>query len=274
MVASDMATRASDKIVLRWWITQSSVVEPFSQEILCNAHDEATRMHQASAHSLDTRELLARCQLGHARARSLKSASHPARSNKHMKTTSQARLEAEQGSIDHDLVKAMAHPLRYELLLKLNGRSASPNELSKEVKASVGTVNYHIRLLEQMGFVELVEQKKRRGATEHFYRATQRAWFSKSGWARLPIAVRRSIAGVTLDSIWGTVKRAAVANAFDDPDVHVTSTALELDDKAYANVCEVLSGALQRVLDIQADCLTRRATTRSTQLVLMHFDRG
>ena len=73
----------------------------------------------------------------------------------------------------------MAHPLRYELLLKLNGRTASPNELSKEVDASVGTVSYHIRLLEQMGFAELVDEKLRRGAVEHFYRATQRAWFSK-----------------------------------------------------------------------------------------------
>jgi Bacterial regulatory protein, arsR family len=41
----------------------------------------------------------------------------------------------------------MAHPPRYELLLKLNRRTASPNELSKEVGASVGTVSYHIRLL-------------------------------------------------------------------------------------------------------------------------------
>ena len=192
-----------------------------------------------------------------------------------MKRTSQKkRGKAATGAIDHDLVKAMAHPLRYELLLKLNGRTASPNELSKEVGASVGSVSYHIRLLEQMGFAELVDQKPRRGAVEHFYRATQRAWFSKRGWARLPVAVRRSVSGVTLGSIWEGIKQAAAANAFDDPDVHVTSTALELDDEAYADVCEILSDALRQVLDIQADCVGRGDTTRSTQLVLLHFDRG
>lgn len=182
--------------------------------------------------------------------------------------------QGETGAIDHGLVKAMAHPLRYELLLKLNRRTASPNELSKEVNASVGTVSYHVRLLEQMGFAELVETKMRRGAVEHFYRATQRAWFAKKGWARLPVAVRRSIAGVTLTSIWESIKQAAASNAFDDPDVHVTSTALALDDEAYANVCQVLSDALRQVMDIQADCAGRGEATRSTQLVLMHFDHG
>ena len=184
------------------------------------------------------------------------------------------KRKSEPGAIDHDLVKAMAHPLRYELLLKLNGRTASPNELSKEVAASVGAVSYHIRLLEQMGFAELVDTKMRRGAVEHYYRATERAWFSKRGWARLPIAVRRSIAGVTLGSIWDSIKRAAAANAFDDPDVHVTSTALELDDEAYADVCQILSDALRQVMNIQDDCLTRGTPARSTQLVLLHFDRG
>lgn len=192
-----------------------------------------------------------------------------------MKTNPQKKSRtAQTGAIDHDLVKAMAHPLRYQLLLKLNGRTASPNELSKEVDASVGTVSYHIRLLEQMGFVRLVDEKMRRGAVEHFYGATQRAWFSKRGWARLPVAVRRSIAGVTLGSIWDSIKRGAAANAFDDPDVHVTSTTLELDDAAYADVCQVLSDALRQVIDIQADCVARGEAARSTQLVLMHFDRG
>jgi DNA-binding transcriptional ArsR family regulator len=190
-----------------------------------------------------------------------------------MKTTSRKkRGDAETGAIDHDLVKAMAHPLRYELLLKLNRRTASPNELSKEVDASVGTVSYHIRLLEQMGCAELVDTKMRRGAVEHFYRATQRAWFSKRGWSRLPVAVRRSIAGVTLGSIWESIKRAAAANAFDDPDVQVTSTRLELDDEGYAEVCQVLSDALEQVMDIQADCAGRGEANRATQLVLMHFD--
>lgn len=184
------------------------------------------------------------------------------------------RRKASSGAIDYDLFKAMAHPLRYELLMKLEGRAASANELSKEVNASIGTVSYHVRLLEQMGFAELVDEKLRRGAVEHFYRATERAWFSKRGWARLPVAVRRSIAGATLASIWDSIKQAAAANAFDEADTHVSSTALALDEQAYPAVREVLDVALQQVRDIQAEALARGPATRSTQLVLMHFDRS
>ena len=183
------------------------------------------------------------------------------------------KRKTNDGTIDHDLVKAMAHPLRYELLMKLHGRVASPMELSKEVNASVGTASYHLRRLEQMGFVELVEQKQRRGAVEHFYRATQRAWFSNEGWARLPVAVRRSVAGATLTSISKSIERAATADAFDHPEVHVSSTVLELDDEGYAAVCDLLDATLQQVMDIQAGSASRGATS-STQLVLMHFDCG
>jgi DNA-binding transcriptional ArsR family regulator len=182
--------------------------------------------------------------------------------------------KSQPGSIDHELVKAMAHPLRYELLMKLDGRTASPMQLSKDVEASLGTVSYHMRQLEQMGLVELVDQKQRRGTIEHFYRPTQRAWFSSEGWSRLPVAVRRSVAGATLSSISASIRRAAAANAFDPPDVHVSSTALELDDEGYAAVCDILDEALQQVMDVQADCAERGATDRSTQFVLMHFDRG
>lgn len=176
----------------------------------------------------------------------------------------------DEGTIDHDLVKAMAHPLRYELLMKLADRAASPKELSQEVDATLGTVSYHVRLLEQLGVVELVDQQPRRGAVEHFYRATQRAWFSKQGWARVPAAVRRSIAGTTLAAIAKTVITAADRHAFDDPAVHVSMTKLELDGAGYERACAVLDDALQEVLDIQAEC----AGDRSTALVMMHFDRG
>ena len=178
----------------------------------------------------------------------------------------------DNGTIDHDLVKAMAHPLRYELLMRLGGRIASPNELSKEVDASLGAVSYHIRLLEQLGMVELVDRKQRRGAIEHFYRATQRAWFSKEGWAKIPGALRKSIAGATLRSVAQTVTDAAEGQAFEDPAVHVSLTPLTLDDEGYEQVCAVLDKALSDVLDIQSEALGRGAADRSTAMVMMHFD--
>src|SRR5690242_3507700 len=62
-----------------------------------------------------------------------------------VKTAQRPKKKKDQpGSIDHELVKAMAHPLRYELLMKLDGRTASPMQLSKEVEGSLGTISYHM----------------------------------------------------------------------------------------------------------------------------------
>lgn len=77
-----------------------------------------------------------------------------------------------------------------------------------------------------------------------------------------------------MTSIWESIRHAAAANAFDETDTHVSSTALALDDEAYAAICDVLDCALQQAMDIQAEALARGSTSRPTQLVLMHFDRG
>jgi hypothetical protein len=58
------------------------------------------------------------------------------------------------------------------------------------------------------------------------------------------------------------------------PSMTVTSTRLDLDDKAYADACQVLSEALRQIMNIQADCAGRGKPMRPTQLVLMHFDRA
>jgi DNA-binding transcriptional ArsR family regulator len=76
--------------------------------------------------------------------------------------------------IDQRLVRALAHPLRVRILEILSERVASPNVLSKELGVDLGDVAYHTRTLDRCGCLELVDTAKRRGATEHFYKAAPR----------------------------------------------------------------------------------------------------
>jgi DNA-binding transcriptional ArsR family regulator len=71
------------------------------------------------------------------------------------------------------LAAILAHPLRCRILSLTTGRVASPKELAQEFDEPLGNVSYHVRKLESMDLLELVEEKKRRGANEHFYRATK-----------------------------------------------------------------------------------------------------
>jgi DNA-binding transcriptional ArsR family regulator len=78
--------------------------------------------------------------------------------------------------VEQDLAaKAMAHPLRTTLLRELLvGGVASPNELSKRLGEPLTNVSYHVRMLLDLGVIELVETEPRRGALEHYYRAKVR----------------------------------------------------------------------------------------------------
>ncbi len=48
--------------------------------------------------------------------------------------------------LDQRLIKALAHPLRVEILAILNERVASPNELAKGLGEGLSQVSYHVKV--------------------------------------------------------------------------------------------------------------------------------
>jgi DNA-binding transcriptional ArsR family regulator len=71
--------------------------------------------------------------------------------------------------MDYELVKALSHPIRMQILQALQGRVASPAEISEEIGERVGVVSYHTSLLVQVGYLQLVERKRRGGGIENFF---------------------------------------------------------------------------------------------------------
>ena len=63
------------------------------------------------------------------------------------------------GELDEALLRAISHPLRHRLLGMLDGRIASPNQLARELDLPLGRVSYHIRLLSDLGAIELVRHR-------------------------------------------------------------------------------------------------------------------
>ncbi|WP_051325131.1 ArsR/SmtB family transcription factor [Candidatus Solirubrobacter pratensis] len=185
------------------------------------------------------------------------------------------REHQETGELDEALLKAISHPLRHRLLGLLDDRIASPNELARELGLPLGRVSYHIRLLADLGAIELVRTEPRRGALEHFYRAVTRGWFSEEDWARLPRSARRGIVGQSLQRIFSDVTAAVDAGGFDGPASQVTRTSLELDERGLEEVAEVIATAAERVSRINAESADRRGEADGvpTELALLHFAR-
>jgi predicted transcriptional regulator len=79
--------------------------------------------------------------------------------------------------LDHELVRALSHPIRLEILEILRGRVASPVEISAEIGRSQGVVSYHASTLVRYGCLQLVHSKANRGAVENFFAVTPRCFF-------------------------------------------------------------------------------------------------
>jgi DNA-binding transcriptional ArsR family regulator len=87
------------------------------------------------------------------------------------------------------LLFLLRHPLRKRLLrLCVEAREKrSPKELTIPVNVDISIVGYHVRVLAKHGAVALVETKQRRGAVEHFYKAT--ALVDEVPWARAALGL-------------------------------------------------------------------------------------
>jgi DNA-binding transcriptional ArsR family regulator len=76
---------------------------------------------------------------------------------------------------NHELVKALSHPVRLEILQALEGRVASPAELSQELGRRPAVLSYHAGTLVRCGCLKLVHSRGRQGAIENFFAVTPRS---------------------------------------------------------------------------------------------------
>src|SRR4051794_39926538 len=129
--------------------------------------------------------------------------------------TSQARI-----------AKALAHPLRARILQRLGERVASPGDLAAELGAPLGVVSYHVRRLRDYDCVELVRTEPRRGALQHFYRATARPNLDEDQWRTLPAGLRQQWRSETLQALVDDLAASADAGQFEDPELVLTRTPL------------------------------------------------
>jgi hypothetical protein len=162
--------------------------------------------------------------------------------------------------VEQIVAKAFAHPLRVQILIILNERVASPNLLSQELEQSLNLVAYHVRVLEKYDCIELVDTKQRRGATEHFYRATRRQFLTDSEWARMPESLRPGLAGAMLKSVFEDLEEASNSGSLDEvDDLHLSRTPMVVDKQGWAEVSSLLRSTLDRVLEIQTEASERIA---------------
>jgi hypothetical protein len=178
--------------------------------------------------------------------------------------------------VEQIVAKAFAHPLRVQILIILNERVASPNLLAQELDQSLNLVAYHVRVLEKYDCIELVDTKQRRGATEHFYRATRRQFLTDSEWSRMPESLRPGLSGAMLKAAFDDVEEAITSGTFDElDDRHLSRTPMVVDKKGWDDASSLLAETLDKLLAIQAEASQRLSASGETgmlsKVVMLHF---
>lgn len=181
------------------------------------------------------------------------------------------------GRIDTRVAKALSHPLRSHIFTILSERVASPNELARLIGAPLQNVSYHVRALRELECVELVDTARRRGATEHYYRAVTRPLVEDAHWEQVPMTVRTEASRVGLRLIWSDAMQAIRAGTFEGrPDRHLSRTPLVLDAQGWREVNALLRETYSRADRIAADSAQRLqdrgAEGVSTRLAMLHFE--
>jgi DNA-binding transcriptional ArsR family regulator len=163
-------------------------------------------------------------------------------------------------AVDSRMAKALAHPLRVQLLAALNEGVASPNELAKKLNEPLTNVSYHVRMLHDLGCIELVDTEPRRGALEHYYRAIVRPFFADRDWKKLPKNTRGSISDATLQFVWDDAAEAIKSGLFDErTDRHLSRSVLCMDEQGWEQLNDLLAETLDQAMQIQADAAGRAA---------------
>lgn len=162
------------------------------------------------------------------------------------------------------IAKVFADPLRMKVLAELNNRVMSPKQFFDEFGGGTLTrVWRQFRTLEEYDWVEQVSKKsggKRRGAVEHFYRATGPAVFDNATWSDIPDSMKEMVSWRIFETLTDQVKEAMEGGTIDArDDRHFTWTPLRLDQQGWDSVIAKVDSLFESLFEEQEEARIRLA---------------
>jgi hypothetical protein len=139
------------------------------------------------------------------------------------------------------MAKVFADPLRIQIVAELNIREMSPKQFFDEFGG--GSLPRVSRAFDVLTDYDWLYQTKtetggqRRGAVEHFYRATGPAMFDEITWPGVPDAIKNAFTWRSFQTFVMRVSEAMKAGTIDArDDRHFTWTLFRLDEEGWERV--------------------------------------
>ncbi|HET8566879.1 MAG TPA: winged helix-turn-helix domain-containing protein [Solirubrobacterales bacterium] len=158
------------------------------------------------------------------------------------------------GRTPHEqLVRGLSHPLRVKCLSILSERIASPRQITEYLDEDLSNVSYHVRVLSELGLIELVSEEPVRGAVAHFYKAVERPLISAADAEQLPLEVQKAFSAYNWDLLIDDATKAIEKGTFHSrSDWHLTRTPLLLDSQGFARLSKAMDELLELIFAEQA----------------------
>lgn len=162
------------------------------------------------------------------------------------------------------VAKLMADELRIKIVAELNMREMSPKGFHEEFGGgSISRVSRAFDLLAEFGWLFQTRTEtggKRRGAVEHFYRATHAAVFYNEIWSPLPQSMKEMISGGIFEELSERVRKAMEAGTIDArDDRHFSWMPLLLDEQGWKNTLERVDAIFHWLFEEQNEANLRMA---------------
>lgn len=150
------------------------------------------------------------------------------------------------------LAKAIASPIRRQILEILCRRVSSPSRVAKDLKKPAGTLNYHFGVLLESGAIELVREVPARGSTEHFYIPrfeAVAAICAVNGWAGICESIQEHLlTAATASSFTSELFNALGAGTFDrHQGAKLQWVPLLVDEQGWDEATNIIDTALQQL---------------------------
>jgi hypothetical protein len=160
-----------------------------------------------------------------------------------------------------------ASPLRLKIVTELYLREMSPKQFHAEFGGgSISRIDKTFKKLAEHGWLRYVHSKgpggSRRGATEHFYRATELAVFDDETWALVPYSMRVAISWMTFRQLAERVREALKAETLiASPDTHLDWVTIPLDQLGWRRVVAAMNAFFESLFEEQNDAKIRVSHT-------------
>jgi hypothetical protein len=168
-----------------------------------------------------------------------------------------------EGCIDPLLAKVFSEPLRVQIVMTATARKLSAKGFAEEWDIPDHGAHHQFKVLRDGKFIEVVDEVRRRGAVEIFYRATKRASIPDAEWAGMSPALKGGISHAVAEELWLVLAEAAGAETLDARDESILWwQEIPLDEITFPKAMAMQRLLIERMVELGTETAQNQAEGR------------